>query len=92
MDRGFDLSNFLGIPAQFYHSRIHRRLDRVVIPCERPARPNSAGYFGRSIPLEEVWKCCRRRLRAIAYGGDLWLYRRALAEGIEGLRTSVWRR
>ena len=28
----------------------------------------------------------------IAYGGDLWLYRSTLAEGIEGLRTSVWRR
>ena len=33
-----------------------------------------------------------RDFRCIAYGGDLWLYRRALAEGIEGLRTSVWRR
>ena len=28
----------------------------------------------------------------IAYGDDLWLYRSALAEGIAGLRTSVWRR
>ena len=36
----------------------------------------------------------RRGFRRIAYGGELWLYRRALAEGIEGLRTksgNVWR-
>ena len=33
----------------------------------------------------DIWPGC------IAYGGDLWLYRRALSEGIEGLRTRVWR-
>ena len=63
-------------------------LDRVVDACERHGK--TAGYLVNTI--EEGTEMLRRGFRCIAYGGDLWLYRRALAEGIEGLRTSVWRR
>ena len=85
---GFDLSNFLGIPGQFDHPEFTAALERVVAACERHGK--AAGYLVNTI--EEGTEMLRRGFRCIAYGGDLWLYRRALAEGIEGLRTSVWRR
>ena len=85
---GFDLSNFLGIPGQFDHPEFTTALERVVAACEHHGK--AAGYLVNTI--EEGTEMLGRGFRCIAYGGDLWLYRRALAEGIEGLRTSVWPR
>ena len=50
----------------------------------------AAGYLVNTI--EEGAERLRQGFRIVAYGGDLWLYRRALREGIEGLRQSVWQR
>ena len=76
----------MGIPAQFDHPEFTAALDRVVDACEH--HDKAAGYLVNTI--EEGTEMLRRGFRCIAYGGDLWLYRRALAEGIEGLRTSVY--
>ena len=82
---GFDLSNFLGIPGQFDHE-FTAALDRVVDACRRYGK--ATGYLVNSI--EEGQLRLRQGFRLVAYGGDLWLYRRALREGIEGLRQGVW--
>ncbi len=85
---GFDLSNFLGIPGQFDHPEFTAALERVVDACQRHGK--AAGYLVNTI--EEGAERLRQGFRIVAYGGDLWLYRRALREGIEGLRQSVWQR
>lgn len=85
---GFDLSNFLGIPGQFDHPEFTAALERVVDSCQRHGK--AAGYLVNTV--EEGAQRLRQGFRCIAYGGDLWLYRQALREGIEGLRSSVWQR
>ena len=85
---GFDLSNFLGIPGQFDHPEFIAALERVVDACQRHNK--TAGYLVNNI--EEGAERLRQGFRCLAYGGDLWLYRRALREGIEGLQACVWQR
>ena len=82
----FDLSNFLGIPGQFDHPEFTAALERVVAACERHGK--AAGYLVNSI--EEGQLRLRQGFRCVAYGGDLWLYRRALREGIEGLSRRTY--
>ena len=82
---GFDLSNFLGIPGQFEHPDFVEALERVVDACNR--NNIAAGYLVNTV--EEGALRLRQGFRCIAYGGDLWLYRRALRQGIEGLRASA---
>ena len=60
-------------------------LERVVDACNR--NNIAAGYLVNTV--EEGALRLRQGFRCIAYGGDLWLYRRALRQGIEGLRASV---
>ena len=83
---GFDLSNFLGIPGQFDHPEFTAALERVVAASERHGK--AAGYQVHSI--EEGQLRLRQGFRCVAYGGDLWLYRRALREGIEGLSRRTY--
>jgi len=83
---GFDLSNFLGIPGQFDHPEFTAALERVVAACERHGK--AAGYLVNSIEEGQLRR--RQGFRCVAYGGDLWLYRRALREGIEGLSRRTY--
>ena len=58
---------------------LHRAaLERVVDACQRHNK--AAGYLVNNI--EEGAERLRQGFRCLAYGGDLWLYRRALREGI----------
>lgn len=78
----FDLTNSMGIPGQFDHPDFLRAVRDVAAAARDHGK--AAGYMcadvagGRAL-LEQGY-------RALAYGGDLWLYQRALREGIAGLK------
>jgi 2-dehydro-3-deoxyglucarate aldolase/4-hydroxy-2-oxoheptanedioate aldolase len=84
----FDLSNFSGIPGQFDHPLFRRSVERVVEAARRHHK--AAGYMVGSV--EEGSRLLKQGFRCLAYWGDLWLYKQALRQGIEGLRASVWQR
>lgn len=77
-----DLTNSLGIPGQFEHPDFLDAVRRVVEACRRhgkvPAFLVGDAAWGRSL-LDQGF-------RMIAYGGDLWLYQAALADGVAALR------
>lgn len=77
-----DLTNSLGIPGQFEHPDFLDAVRRVVTACRRhgkvPAFLVGDAAWGRSL-LDQGF-------RMIAYGGDLWLYQAALAEGVADLQ------
>lgn len=79
----FDLSSSLGIPGQFAHAEFQRAVDRVLAACGRSGK--AAGYMASGV--EEGRELIRRGFRILAYGGDLWLYREALRQGLEGIRS-----
>lgn len=78
----FDLTLSMGIPAQFEHPDFLKAVDRMLNAC---AKHNKApGIMGGSVEASNAW--LERGFRAIAYGGDLWIYQEALRSGIEAIK------
>lgn len=78
----FDLTNFLGIPGQLSHPHVDAALARTVAAAKRHGK--APGILLSSV--EEGKKRLEQGFRCLAYGGDLWLYQRALAQGLSALR------
>jgi 2-keto-3-deoxy-L-rhamnonate aldolase RhmA len=78
----FDLTNSLGIPAQFDHPQFQQAVDRVLAACAKHGK--TAGYMALSIA--EADDMLSRGFRCLAYGGDLWLYQQTLQQGLETIR------
>lgn len=81
----FDLSCSLGIPAQFDHPDFQSAIDRVLAACA--AHNKFPGFMALSI--DEGKSLIQRGFRAIAYGGDLWLYQQTLREGLQSIREAT---
>jgi len=81
----FDLTNSMGIPGQFTHPDYLAALERVV--SATLAHGKSAGFMAGSVA--EARLVLDKGFRILAYGGDLWLYRAALREGLGAVRSLV---
>ena len=81
----FDLTNFLGIPAQFDNPVFHGAVDRLVEACSKHGK--TPGFLAG----DEKWARDFRAkgFRMIAYGVDTLLMQTALAKGIELLQGTV---
>lgn len=81
----FDLSNFLGIPAQFEHPKFTDAIDAVVAACARYKK--IPGFM----VTDEKWArdYVRKGFRLIAYGIDAALLQRGMAAGIEVLKAAA---
>ena len=79
----FDLTNSMGIPAQFDHPRYLEAVKRVVAACK--AHGKAAGIMGGSVA--EATAALEQGFRIVAYSGDLWLYQLALREGLTAIRA-----
>jgi 2-dehydro-3-deoxyglucarate aldolase/4-hydroxy-2-oxoheptanedioate aldolase len=79
----FDLSCSLGIPGQFEHADYLGAVERVLAAAQRTGKPLGIMAGSRDDGLAAL----ARGFRAIAYGGDLWLYQEALRSGLERLRA-----
>ncbi len=78
----FDLTNFMGIPAQFDHADYLAAVDRLLAAARRHGK--AAGIMA----ADEAWgrDYMNKGFRAVAYGLDLALFQRTLATGIATLR------
>jgi 2-keto-3-deoxy-L-rhamnonate aldolase RhmA len=81
----FDLTNSMGIPAQFEHPRYLDAVTRVIAATE--AAGKSTGIMAGSI--DDAHQALDRGFRIVAYSGDLWLYQMALREGLTTIRAHV---
>ena len=81
----FDLTNSMGIPAQFKHRRYLAAVKRVVAACR--AHGKAAGIMAGSVA--DAQAALKQGFRIVAYSGDLWLYQQALRDGLAEIRASV---
>lgn len=81
----YDLSSSLGVPGQFDHPDFLSAIQRVVAATH--AHKKVAGFMPLSV--EEAQLRIHQGFRCIAYGGDLWLYQQALADGLKEIRASI---
>jgi 2-dehydro-3-deoxyglucarate aldolase/4-hydroxy-2-oxoheptanedioate aldolase len=78
----FDLTTSLGIPGQFQHPEFLRASRRILEACQRAGK---AAGFG-SINIEEIQAARDQGFRFLVYTADLWIYQRALREGLRQMR------
>jgi 2-dehydro-3-deoxyglucarate aldolase/4-hydroxy-2-oxoheptanedioate aldolase len=83
----FDLTNFMGIPAQFDHLRYLEAVKRVVAACQ--ASGKTCGIMAGSVA--DARAALDQGFRIVAYSGDLWLYQLALREGLAAIRAHASR-
>jgi len=81
----FDLTNSLGIPAQFDHPEYLRAVDRILDACRRHGK--AAGLMVGSV--EDGRASMERGFRCLTYWGDSFIYREALSRGIASLRAGA---
>lgn len=79
----FDLSNSMGIATQFTHPDYLRAVDRLVAACRKHGK--APGHLVHNVPdgrakLAQGFRC-------LSYSSDMWLFKQALADGINALRT-----
>ena len=79
----FDLTNFLGIPGRFDDDRFTESVDRIV----EAANEHGKTLACLALTVEEAKKWIDKGFRMITFGGDLWIYQRALADGIKAIRS-----
>ncbi|HEV2979218.1 MAG TPA: aldolase/citrate lyase family protein [Casimicrobiaceae bacterium] len=81
----FDLTNFLGIPAQFQHPTYLAAVDRVLRAC------TTYGKAPAMLALDDAWSrdYAARGFRLMAYGIDQLLLLNALRDGLDVLRSAL---
>ena len=82
-----DLSITMGIPGQFEHPRFLETADRIIKKCQHHNIPLGILVNNPNQGIERV----RQGFRFISYSGDLWLFQRALLEGVRGIREGLSR-
>ncbi len=79
----FDLSNAMGITAQFEHPELERAADRFLAACAKHGK--AAGFLAGSLPQAEAW--LKRGIRCLCYGTDVALLQTNLATALKILRA-----
>ncbi len=79
----FDMTNFLGIPAQFDHPKFVKGVERILAAARKHGK--SAGIMA----ADEQWArdYYAKGFRAIAYGVDTGIMQSGIRAGIETLRS-----
>jgi 2-keto-3-deoxy-L-rhamnonate aldolase RhmA len=80
----FDLTASLGIAGQVKHSEFLRVSDRILKACQKAGK---AAGFG-SLILDDLREAKAAGFRFLVYTADLWIYQKALREGLEFIRQN----
>ena len=78
-----DLTNFLGIPGTTHHPKYLDAVRQVIDAVRRHGK--AAGFMAMDVPQGQM--LLHQGFRMLAYGGDIWIYQRALREALTALRA-----
>jgi 2-keto-3-deoxy-L-rhamnonate aldolase RhmA len=81
----FDLSNALGIPAQFEHPLFRRAVDQVLAACQKRGKTAAMMATG----AEDALSLLQQGFRCLAYSTDHQVYARALRQGLEAVKAGM---
>jgi 2-keto-3-deoxy-L-rhamnonate aldolase RhmA len=79
----FDLTDSMGMTAQFERPEFDAAVNRLVAAAERHGK--AAGFLATSLEMARAWR--KKGFRCISYGSDVSLLQGALGEGIAALRA-----
>jgi 2-dehydro-3-deoxyglucarate aldolase/4-hydroxy-2-oxoheptanedioate aldolase len=78
----FDLTASMGIPGQVLHPEFLTASQRILEACQKAGK---AAGFG-SLFLDHICQARDDGFRFLVYTADLWIYQRAIREGIRTMR------
>jgi len=81
----FDLSNFIGIPAQFDHPKFLKAVDRITEACARHGK--AAGMMAHEEPWARTFM--EKGFRAMAWGLDINMVQVPLRADLATLRAEI---
>lgn len=79
----YDLTNTMGITAQFDHPDFNAAVDALVAACARHGK--TPGFLAGTVAMADAWRA--RGFRCLAYGTDISLLRDTLRDGLATLRS-----
>lgn len=79
----FDLTDSMGMTAQFHRPEFDAAVARLFGACERNGK--AAGFMAGSLEAARAWK--KKGVRCLSYGSDAILLHAALSQGIGQLRA-----
>jgi 2-dehydro-3-deoxyglucarate aldolase/4-hydroxy-2-oxoheptanedioate aldolase len=77
-----DLSLSMGIPGQYQHPQFQQAVARLLEVCKAHKKP--AGILSND--PEQAKKYVQKGFQCISYGGDVWIFQRALSQGVQAIR------
>lgn len=81
----YDLTDSMGFTGDFERPEFHAAVDALLGACDRHGKV--PGVLATTVAQTLAWR--RRGFRCLAYGGDVGLFRDALAEGIRAVRAEL---
>jgi 2-dehydro-3-deoxyglucarate aldolase/4-hydroxy-2-oxoheptanedioate aldolase len=81
----FDLSNFLGVPAQFQSQKFIDARARVAQVCKKHGK--AAGVMPADVAMAKDWRAAGFNI--FAFGSDIGLFQHALATRITDFRATL---
>ena len=79
----YDLTDSMGITAQFDHPNFAIAVDRFLAACAAAGKP--AGIVGTSVEMVRGWRA--RGFRCLCYGTDVSVFQTALSDALAVLRA-----
>jgi len=79
----YDLTDSMGITAQFDRPEFHAAVSRFVAACERHGK--AAGHLATSVEMARAWRA--KGFRCLSYGTDALLLQTALGDALGRLRN-----
>lgn len=79
----YDLTNTMGITAQFERKEFAQALDKLFRACERHGK--ASGFLATSVAQAREWRA--KGVRCLCYGTDIGVFQSALSEALRTLKA-----
>jgi 2-keto-3-deoxy-L-rhamnonate aldolase RhmA len=79
----YDLTDSMGITAQFDHPLFVAAVERFLAACAAAGKP--AGIIGTSVPMVRAWRA--QGFRCLCYGTDVTVFESGLRDALAQLRS-----
>ncbi|MFN0193148.1 MAG: HpcH/HpaI aldolase family protein [Aestuariivirga sp.] len=81
----YDLTNTMGITAEFARPEFHAAVDTLLAACRKHGK--ASGYLATSVAMAREWRA--KGFRCLCYGTDIGVFQSALSEALRTLRADA---
>ena len=79
----YDLTNTMGITAEFTRPEFHQAVDRLLAACKKHGK--APGFLASSVPMAREWRA--KGIRCLCYGTDIGVFQTALSGALGELKA-----